>query len=139
LYSHISFGIIDSTSDVELAVLLPSQTLLYVIEFELEELDGARGLSDQSRIEDQMHLAEYQASQGRNLIKLKVHGVVFLDDERLTLSIEGVDLLLLVVVVALIREVLLLAVHLLRSNSTLNTSLGHAPEKVVVGRRLGIE
>lgn len=46
LYSHVPFGIIDSTSDVELIVLLPSQTLLYFIKFEPEELDSARSLSN---------------------------------------------------------------------------------------------
>ena len=68
-----------------------------------------------------------------------VHRVLLLDDERMTLSIEGVDLLLLIVIVALVWEVLLLTVHLLRSNSAVNTSLGHAPEKVIVSCRLGME
>lgn len=68
-----------------------------------------------------------------------VHWVVVLYDERMSLSIEGVDLLLLIVIVALIWEVLLRAVDILRSNSTLNTSFGRAPEKVIVSRRLSMK
>ena len=83
---------------------MPRAVSCVFIYHDFEKEDVARTSSYESAIINQVHHAEVVLG---HLVKLVVRGIVSINYERLTLTIEDVDLVLLVVVEGLVREVAL--------------------------------
>jgi hypothetical protein len=107
LYTLVSFDKVDKTSHVKLVVLLPENVglggvvlVLFFNNFEKHDLTGRSG--DKSFVINKIHLSEILIS---HLLKLGLLSVITTDDESLTLSVEGVDLIIVGVVETLVWEV----------------------------------
>ena len=119
----VSLNEVDEASHVNLVVLLPLLGHILVLVFFLDDLEehnftGRSG--NKSLVVEEIHLTEVHVG---HLLELNLLGIISVDGESLSLSIERVDHVLIGVMETLVREVLRGALHLLGEEVTLNRTL----------------
>ena len=102
----VSLDEVDEASHVNLVVLLPLLGHILVLVFFLDDLEKhnfTRGSSNKCLVVEKIHLTEVHVS---HLLELDDLGIISINCESLTLSVERVDHVLIRVVETLVREIL---------------------------------
>ena len=132
LDSNVSLDVVDETSGVDDLVHLPLTSLRDFVLNDLEEEDLTGASANESLVVDKIHLTEISISHPIIKVVVAISGR---DDVGESLSVEGVDLIELVIIERLVWEILLRALHHVFAGLTFDSTLGDVVDEVIVGQR----
>ena len=125
----VSLDIVDETSSLNLIILFPLSGLGLLVELKFEEKDVTGASGDQGLIINQVHLPKIHFSHS---VKGVITALLGVNDEGLALSVERVNLILLFIIEAPVREVFLGADQLLCHDVSIHCLAAKVVDKVVV-------
>ena len=111
---RVTFDIIDESICVNLMVYHPFSVFCELINFNFEEQNLTGASDDERLLVDEIHVSQILFVDFLKVVVLlilvlRVFDNFHWDSERMALAIKGIDLIIVRVVVALLREVLLVA------------------------------